>query len=131
MSAVLDSEYAAIKLPPHSVEAEQSVLGGLLLENSAWERVADLINERDFYRADHRTIWKQITRLIEENKPADVITVAESLDSFNQLGETGGLGLLDLARSEHAVGGKHPALCRDRPGALGAAPPGHGRYRNR
>jgi replicative DNA helicase len=96
MSAVLDSEFAAIKLPPHSVEAEQSVLGGLLLENTAWERIADLVNEQDFYRADHRTIWRQIIRLIEANKPADVITVAESLDSFNQLEETGGLAYLTL-----------------------------------
>jgi replicative DNA helicase len=96
MSAVLDSEYAAIKLPPHSVEAEQSVLGGLLLENSAWERIADIVNERDFYRADHRAIWRQIIRLIEENKPADVITVAEALDSHNQLGDTGGLPYLTL-----------------------------------
>jgi replicative DNA helicase len=96
MSAVLDSEFAAIKLPPHSVEAEQSVLGGLLLENSAWERIADLVNEQDFYRADHRAIWRQIVRLIEANKPADVITVAESLDSHNQLGETGGLAYLTL-----------------------------------
>ncbi len=96
MSAVLDSEFAAIKLPPHSVEAEQSVLGGLLLENSAWERIADLIHEQDFYRADHRAIWRQIVRLIEANKPADVITVAEALDSFGQLEETGGLAYLTL-----------------------------------
>lgn len=96
MSAVLDSEFAAIKLPPHSVEAEQSVLGGLLLENAAWERIADLVNEQDFYRADHRAIWRQIVRLIEANKPADVITVAESLDSYNQLDETGGLAYLTL-----------------------------------
>ena len=60
MSAVFDPELSALKLPPHSVEAEQSVLGGLMLENTAWERVADLINEQDFYRADHKSIWRQI-----------------------------------------------------------------------
>jgi replicative DNA helicase len=89
-----DPELTALKLPPHSVEAEQSVLGGLLLENQAWERVADLINEHDFYRADHRHIWKQIVRLIDNNKPADVVTVAESLESNNKLDDIGGLAYL-------------------------------------
>jgi replicative DNA helicase len=95
MSAIFaDPELSAIKLPPHSVEAEQSVLGGLMLENGAWDRVADAISEFDFYRADHKLIWKQVTRLIEENKPADVITVAEALESHNQLDEVGGLPYL-------------------------------------
>jgi replicative DNA helicase len=89
-----DSALAAIKLPPHSVEAEQSVLGGLLLENSAWERIADLIGEGDFYRADHRLIWRQVLRLVEENKPADVVTVAESLESLGKIDEVGGLAYL-------------------------------------
>jgi replicative DNA helicase len=86
--------YDLPNLPPHSVEAEQSVLGALLLENTAWERVADLINEQDFYRADHRSIWKQIVRLIDENKPADVVTVAEALESLDQLDNAGGLSYL-------------------------------------
>jgi len=94
MSSALDLELAALKLPPHSVEAEQSVLGGLLLENNAWERIADLIVEQDFYRADHRAIWRQITRLVEENKPADVVTVAESLESLGTLDDIGGLAYL-------------------------------------
>jgi len=89
-----DSELAALKLPPHSVEAEQSVLGGLMLENTAWDRVADLINEQDFYRADHRAIWRQINSLIAENKPAADITVAEALDSRNLLEDIGGLAYL-------------------------------------
>jgi len=94
MSDHFDPELTALKLPPHSVEAEQSVLGGLMLENNAWERVADLINEQDFYRADHRAIWRQITRLIDANKPADVVTVAEALESFGKLDDTGGLAYL-------------------------------------
>ncbi|MEW6676414.1 MAG: replicative DNA helicase [Pseudomonadota bacterium] len=94
MSSALDQELAALKLPPHSVEAEQSVLGGLLLENNAWERIADLIVEQDFYRADHRAIWRQITRLVEENKPADVVTVAEALESLGTLDDIGGLAYL-------------------------------------
>ena len=94
MSAVFDPDLAAIRLPPHSLEAEQSVLGGLMLENSAWERIADLLGEHDFYRADHRAIWRQINALINENKPADVITVAEALDARNQLMDVGGLAYL-------------------------------------
>jgi replicative DNA helicase len=90
----MDSALDAFKLPPHSVEAEQSVLGGLMLENTAWERIADLINEEHFYRADHRRIWKQIVRLIDAGKPADVVTVAEALESHNQLDEAGGLAYL-------------------------------------
>ncbi|HNQ04787.1 MAG TPA: replicative DNA helicase [Thiobacillaceae bacterium] len=91
MAPSFDPELTALRLPPHSVEAEQSVLGGLLLENSAWERAADLIVEQDFYRADHRAIWRQIMRLIEDNKPADVVTVAEALESLGALDEIGGL----------------------------------------
>ena len=94
MSAVFDPELSALKLPPHSVEAEQSVLGGLMLENTAWERVADLVNEQDFYRADHKSIWRQIVRLIDDNKPADVVTVAEALESLDLLDNAGGLSYL-------------------------------------
>ena len=83
-----------IKLPPHSVEAEQSVLGGLLLENSAWDRIADQIAEGDFYRHDHRLIYRHISRLIEQSRPADVVTVAESLEKSNELNQIGGLAYL-------------------------------------
>lgn len=89
-----DTDLAAIKLPPHSVEAEQSVLGGLMLENTALDRVSDIINEQDFYRSDHKSIWRQIINLVNANKPADVITVAEALDSYHQLEDIGGLSYL-------------------------------------
>ncbi|UCH49202.1 MAG: replicative DNA helicase [Betaproteobacteria bacterium] len=88
------SEVELIKLPPHSVEAEQSVLGGLLLDNSAWDRIADFLSESDFYRADHRQIYHHITRLIEANRPADAITVAESLESTKDLESVGGLAYI-------------------------------------
>jgi replicative DNA helicase len=94
MSIAVDAELAALKLPPHSVEAEQSVLGGLLLDNNALERILDLIGEHDFYRADHRLIWQRILRLIDEGKPADVVTVAESLENRNELDQVGGLAYL-------------------------------------
>ena len=91
---IQDSQVDLIKLPPHSVEAEQSVLGGLLLENSAWDRVADLIGESDFYRADHRVIYRAIAKLIEHGRPADVITVGEALESTKDLPSVGGLAYL-------------------------------------
>ena len=91
---IQDAEVELIKLPPHSVEAEQSVLGGLLLDNTAWERIADFLNESDFYRADHRQIYHHITRLIEVNRPADAITVSESLESTKELEGVGGLAYI-------------------------------------
>jgi replicative DNA helicase len=89
-----DPELAAIKLPPHSVEAEQSVLGGMLLDSTAWDKVADLIGEQDFYRNEHRLIYRHIERLSDMAKPVDVITVAESLESNNELEKSGGLAYL-------------------------------------
>ena len=89
-----DPELAALKLPPHSVEAEQSVLGGLLLENHAWDRIADVINQNDFYRHDHKLIYRMITKLIEQGKPADVVTVAELLENHGELSNVGGLSYL-------------------------------------
>jgi replicative DNA helicase len=73
-----DAQIEASRVPPQSVEAEQSVLGGLLLENGAWDRIGDVIIPEDFYRADHRAIFQQIAQLIENNRPADALTVAES-----------------------------------------------------
>jgi replicative DNA helicase len=87
----VDSQLDALKLPPHSVEAEQSVLGGILLDTSAWDKIADLLSEHDFYRHEHRLIWRHIGRLTEHAKPIDVITVAESLESNGELEKAGGL----------------------------------------
>jgi replicative DNA helicase len=89
-----DPQIETIKLPPHSVEAEQSVLGGLLLDNSAWDKIADLVAESDFYRHDHRLIYRHISKLIEHTRPADVITVSESLESSAELQNVGGLAYL-------------------------------------
>ena len=85
-----DPQLEAARTPPNSVEAEQSVLGGLLLENAAWDRVADVITEADFYRADHRTIFQHIAQLIEQNRPADSLTVTESLERSGKVAEAGG-----------------------------------------
>ncbi|MGO8755554.1 MAG: replicative DNA helicase [Gallionellaceae bacterium] len=89
-----DPQLDAIKLPPHSVEAEQSVLGGILLDTSAWDKVADLIGEQDFYRFEHRLIYRNIVQLIEQAKPVDAITVAESLENHAELDKAGGLAYL-------------------------------------
>src|SRR5690606_24613032 len=95
-----DDTLESLKLPPHSVEAEQSVLGGLLLENEALDRIADILTPGDFYRHDHRLIFEHIAKLINNNKPADIVTVAESLDNASELSSVGGLAYLgELAQN--------------------------------
>jgi len=89
-----DTQLDQIKLPPHSVEAEQSVLGGLMLESSALDKIADLITQDDFYRFEHRLIYRQIVRMSELAKPVDVITVAEGLEIAGELDKVGGLAYL-------------------------------------
>jgi len=93
---VADAQLDALRLPPHSVEAEQSVLGGILLDTSAWDKVTDLLNETDFYRSEHRSIWRHIGRLNEQARPVDVITLAESLESNGELEKAGGLSYLGM-----------------------------------
>lgn len=95
-----DQQLDALKIPPHSVEAEQSVVGGLLLDNEALDRIADILSPNDFYRHDHKTIYQHIAKLIEHNKPADIVTVAESLENKGELSEVGGIAYLGtLAQS--------------------------------
>jgi len=90
-----DSRQNYLRVPPHSSEAEQSVLGGLLLDNNALDRVSDLIAEDDFYRFDHRLIWQHIARLINLPRQADVVTVHESLVNAGKADEVGGLAYLN------------------------------------
>jgi replicative DNA helicase len=89
-----DAQIESLRLPPHSVEAEQAVLGGLMLSNSSWDRIGDVITESDFYRADHRILWRAINKLIEDNKPADVLTVSEALKITGDIQDVGGLSYL-------------------------------------
>ena len=96
----LDPEVSRLRIPPHSIEAEQSVIGGLLLDNTAFERVADLVTENDFYRYDHRLIWQQVARLIEKTQPADVLTVFEALKSSGKAEDAGGLQYLNQLAQE-------------------------------
>ncbi len=90
----MDPQIAALKLPPHSIEAEQSLIGGLLLDNSAWDRIGDLVSQADFYRDDHRRIFRHISRLIEVGRPADVVTVFEAIEKANEVEQTGGIAYL-------------------------------------
>ena len=90
--------------PPHSIEAEQSLLGGLLLDPSAWDNVADAVGEQDFYRPDHRLIFAAIASLALESKPGDVVTVSQQLERNGNLEQAGGLAYLS-------------AIARDTPSA--------------
>ena len=91
----LDRQVAQLRIPPHSTEAESSVLGGLLLDNGAWDRVGDLLTETDFYRFEHRMVFGAIGALVNGGKPADVITVFEHLQSQGKADEIGGLSYLN------------------------------------
>jgi replicative DNA helicase len=100
LSAGADDAVARLRVPPHSTEAEQSVLGGLLIENLAWDKCSDLLIDSDFYRSEHRQIYAVIGQLIAGSKPADVITVFEGLQSRGQAEACGGLPYLNaLAQS--------------------------------
>ena len=91
-----DAATEALRAPPHSLEAEQSVLGGLMLDNATWDQVADRLDESDFYRNDHRLIFRAIRRLAENSKPFDLLTLAEWLEDNNQLEEAGGFAYLGV-----------------------------------
>ena len=84
----------ALKVPPHSFEAEQSVLGGLLLDNEAWDRVAEFVVAQDFYSRPHQLIFAAMAKLIDQQVPIDVITVSEWLDNEEQLEDAGGFAYL-------------------------------------
>jgi replicative DNA helicase len=90
----IDPAIAQLRVPPHSIEAEQSVLGGLLLDNEALDRITDLLTEADFYRSEHKLIYQQISRLLERGRPADVVTVSEAIEQAGLTDETGGLAYL-------------------------------------
>jgi replicative DNA helicase len=111
VSPAPDSSKAGIDrltLPPSSVQAEQALLGGLMLDNSAWDKVADLVTEADFYRPDHRLIFDAIRTLAERRQPFDAVTISEYLESRAEIADAGGLGYLG-------------SLVRDTPSAANVA----------
>ncbi len=97
-SYTFDRDYAmdALKIPPNSIQAEQSVLGGLMLDNQTWDSVADKVVEVDFYRKDHRLIFRVIEQLADKQIPFDVITVSEALEAIGELDNAGGLAYLGM-----------------------------------
>ncbi len=116
-SLTKDPQIEAMRVPPQSIEAEQSVLGGLLLDNTAWDRISDMVGESDFYRADHRLIFQHMMLLIENNRPADVLTVAESLERSAKLAEAGGqayLGSLSMNTPSAANIRRYAEIVRER-----------------
>ncbi len=92
--AELSQRVNELKVPPHSLEAEQSVIGGLMLDNRSWDDVSDIVVEQDFYRHDHRLIFRSIAVLAETDKPRDVITLSEWLKDREELDNAGGLAYL-------------------------------------
>jgi replicative DNA helicase len=87
-------DVSSLKIPPHSIEAEQSLLGGLMLVNETWDRVMELVTASDFYRHEHRLIFEAMTALAEGNHPFDVITLSEHLNGIDELDSVGGLAYL-------------------------------------
>ncbi|AOK52953.1 replicative DNA helicase [Burkholderia stagnalis] len=117
MNAPQDHQIESLKVPPHSVEAEQSVLGGLLLDNAAWDRIADFLSQGDFYRYDHRIIYEHIGRLIASTRPADVVTVYEALTTSGKADDVGGLAYLNaLAQNTPSAANirRYAEIVRDR-----------------
>ena len=98
--AIKDKAVAKVKVPPYSIEAEQAVLGGLMLDNSAWDRVSDHLNSADFYKPAHKNIYESLTELAKQSHPFDVVTVAEALKAKGLLEEAGGeVYLFELAKN--------------------------------
>lgn len=95
-----DTELSKIKMPPNSLEAEQSVLGGLMLSNKSWDDVLEKVQEKDFYKPEHRLIFGVIDQLSKDDKPLDAVTVSEALERHGQLDQAGGLSyLIELANN--------------------------------
>jgi replicative DNA helicase len=91
---VITADSDSLKVPPHSLQAEQAVLGGLMLDNAAWDKVADRVSDEDFYRRDHRLIFQAIASLADRNSPFDAVTLSEWLEKNQRLDDAGGLATL-------------------------------------
>ncbi|WP_415884635.1 replicative DNA helicase [Neptuniibacter sp. QD34_54] len=99
-SELTDEDLARIKVPPHSMEAEQSVLGGLMLDNNAWDTVSEVVLDDNFYRQEHRKIYRTMRKLVNDGNPIDVVTLSEELDRTGDLEGAGGLDyLIELAKN--------------------------------
>jgi len=107
----------SLRLPPHSIEAEQAILGGLMLNNDAWDTVSELVSEPDFYRQDHKLLFRVMTQLADEEQPRDLVTVSQALENLGQLENAGGLVYLsELARNTPSAANisAYAAIVRER-----------------
>ena len=96
----VDKKVEKLKVPPHSMEAEQSVLGSMLIAPESWDKVTDVIIETDFYNRSHQTIYRAIMRLLGSNQPVDLITVSDELENSDELELSGGFSYLgELAKN--------------------------------
>jgi replicative DNA helicase len=96
----VQDEVDRLKIPPHSIEAEQSVIGSMLIEPDTWDKVAEIVIEADFYNRSHQVIYRAILKLLAQNQPVDVITVSELLEQNDELEDAGGFAYLaDLAKN--------------------------------
>lgn len=113
----LASDVAQLRIPPHSIESESSVLGGLLMDNGAWDRVGDMLTDADFYRAEHKIVFAAISSLINASKPADVVTVFAELQKSGKADDVGGLGYLNALAQFVPVAGnvrRYAEIVRER-----------------
>ena len=95
-----DKNVEKLKVPPHSIEAEQSVLGSMLIDPESWDKVAELVTDNDFYNRSHQIIFRAITRLLNSSQPIDLITVSEELEKHDELEDAGGFAYLgELAKN--------------------------------
>ncbi len=102
------SNLTTLKVPPHSVEAEQAVLGGLMLDNTEWDNISDVLMAEDFYRAEHQLIFRMMMRQSEANSPVDVVTLVEALNSLGELAASGGIDYLsELAGNARGTANIH------------------------
>lgn len=114
---MVDAQTQALKVPPHSLEAEQAVLGGLMLDNQAWDRVAEQLVVEDFYRREHQLIFKAMAALSHERQPFDLITLSEWLEQKAELNAIGGLAYLgELAKNTPSAANiaAYAAIVRER-----------------
>lgn len=115
--AKADSKIESLKVPPHSLEAEQSVLGGLMLDNEAWDNVSEHVVEQDFYTRTHRFVFASMHSLIESSQPIDLITLTEALERDGKLDDAGGFAYLsELAKNTPSVANivAYAAIVRER-----------------
>ena len=116
------SEPARLKVPPHSVEAEQSVLGGLMLNQEAWDKIVGRVSTEDFYRTAHQIIFDVMGGLANASEPLDVVTISEALHRRSLADKAGGKRLPRGSLGVHPQRRQHRRLRRHRAGAIHPAP---------